>query len=75
MPISITVLNTAHYNAIVDTGNFLLAGPTVFANELNWPLEMSSRLVLARWCVVLLVCCSDNVQWEIPSLLEDPIAA
>ncbi len=53
-------------NAIVDTVTSLLAGPTVFANELNRP-SVSSALVLAR-CVVLLVCCFDNVQWAISCL-------
>ncbi len=58
MPISITVLNC---NAIVDTGSLLLAGPTVFANELNWP-SVSSALVLARCVGSVGVCWADDVQ-------------
>ena len=79
----ISITNTAYCkkcNTIVDAGTCLLAGPTVFANELNWP-SVSSALVLAR-CVgsvgvcSVVVCsvgmCSDAVQGEIPSLPDAP---
>ncbi len=64
--ISITVLNTDYCkkcNSIVDTGTSLLAVPTVFANELNWP-SVPSRLLLARFVDSVGVC-SDDEQWEI----------